>query len=271
MQIPTYLVDTFTNTPFKGNPTSVCYLEEKIDAKCMQEIARELNFPVTAFLLKQNIYPDNFSIRYFTSTTEIPACGHATLASVKVVSDLKGINKARFFTRSDIIIETRLENAYIMMAYPKYKLIHYHVDHSIEQALGLKHYQNLGFCPELETLFMEVDDLEGLKAVCPDFAALTKSSDEIKEVVITAISRDEKYDYLLRSFCPWIGIDEDPVTGSVHSVLAEFWQQRIGKEKMNVYQASARGGELVINVLNDWIEIGGEAVIVLKGAFTLEV
>jgi predicted PhzF superfamily epimerase YddE/YHI9 len=84
-------------------------------------------------------------------------------------------------------------------------------------------------------------------------------------VVITSISDDANFDYFLRSFCPWIGIDEDPVTGSVHSVLGNFWKQRLHRQNMNAYQASARGGELLIRAFDDRVEIGGEAVVILTG------
>lgn len=88
-------------------------------------------------------------------------------------------------------------------------------------------------------------------------------------MVITSLSDDKRYDFLLRSFCPWIGIDEDPVTGSVHSVLAGFWEERLGKKSLTAYQASFRGGEVFVKSFAEKVELGGKSVIVLKGELKL--
>lgn len=267
MKMNTYIIDAFTSVAFKGNPTGVCYVENAINEDKMLALANELNFPVTAFV--QKISPQQYAIRYFTPTTEIPACGHATLAAAKATTLEDGTASATFHTTEGIALKTTAEGELIMMTYPKYEMRSFPVTNEILQGLDLKEFKTAGYCPELETLFIETDP-KTLRAIQPDYARLVKSSDAIIEVVITSVADSNEHDYLLRSFCPWIGIDEDPVTGSVHTVLSGFWKDRLHKSTLKAYQASARGGELVVKAYDDKTEIGGKAIIILKGQIDLQ-
>lgn len=231
----------------------------------MQALANELGFPVSAFINKAAHTNNEYEIKYFTPTTEIPACGHATLAAAQVVLLEDKIHNPAFHTTNKITIQTLHDDGLIMMSYPKYGLKHYDVGEDMRQGLGLKEYKSAGYCPELETVFIEMNSAAALKSIQPDFAKLVASSNIAKEVVITAAADNQLHDYLLRSFCPWIGIDEDPVTGSVHAVLAGYWKERLHKDVFNVYQASARGGELLVKAHDDKVEIGGRTVVVLRG------
>lgn len=269
MKFPAYIIDTFTKTPFTGNPTGVCYLPKEISAASMLSIAKELNFPVTAFVLKKEADADAYAIRYFTPLMEIPACGHATLAAVKVVQIQAATHINKFYTINQTVIETISKDELIMMSYPKYELSPYTPSQEIIDSLHIHTYKTAGYSAQLETLFIELESPALLRTLQPDYPKLLASSNIIKEVVITSVSDKEHYDYLLRSFCPWIGIDEDPVTGSVHSVLAGFWKERLNKNNLKAYQASARGGELLIQSFEDKVEIGGKTVIVLQGEINL--
>lgn len=269
MNVSTWIIDAFTTKAFSGNPTAVCVIAQALDPERMLSIAREINFPVTAFIQKHSVSSDTYDIRYFTSVTEISACGHATLAAAKFVFSNEKCHDLQFHTINKTIIKTFLDGETIFMAYPHFELEEILLDDELPAALHLDHYKCLGYSSPLETLFLEVENPDMLKSVQPDYQRLVKSNHFIKEVVLTSISDDQRYDYFLRSFCPWIGIDEDPVTGSVHSVLGKFWQLRLKKHGLKAYQASSRGGELIINVFNDRVEIGGEAVIILKGEFIL--
>jgi PhzF family phenazine biosynthesis protein len=264
MQVPVFVLDTFTSIRFKGNPTAVCVLEEPLHDEQLLSIAQELNMPVTAFVLNSDD-ASLFYIRYFTTITEISACGHATLASSQVVFELLGGHTVTFKTIEGVTIDVRAEKDVIIMTYPAYALTSFAVSPALLKSLSIEKITSAGFNAELQTLFIELDDAAVLRSVQPDFKALTASSSEIIEVVITSRSDDPQYDYLLRSFCPWIGINEDPVTGSVHSVLAGYWKQRLRKSRLTVWQASERGGELYVTAFDTRVELGGKTVIVMQG------
>lgn len=265
MRSDIFYVDSFASTPFTGNPTPVCYTNTGLQPETMQSIAAELNLPVTAFITKRNQQAGEYDIHYFTAIAEIPACGHATLASARIAMMYDKTDKVIFHTAEGLAIAAIAKEDVIMMSYPRYEWRSTTVDKETLASLGISTYRSAAFSPELETLFIELESADQVRKIQPDFPRLTKSSNTIMEVVITAASDDPKYDYLLRSFCPWIGIDEDPVTGSVHSVLGAFWQQRFNKTDLRAWQASARGGELRINAFEDRTEIGGATTIILKG------
>lgn len=270
MKIKTFILDTFTGIPFKGNPTGICYCDNDIEAGKMQLIASELGFPVTAFIRRNNNGKDEYKIRYFTTTTEIPACGHATLGAAAVVFDMvEASSIVNFQTIGNLIINVRKEDQLIIMNYPKYELINYEIPDDLIRSLQIDRHKSAGYCSELETLFIELDNPDVLKSINPDYAKMIAADSNLKEVVITSISDDKEYDFLLRSFCPWIGINEDPVTGSVHSVLAGYWKKRLGKDMLKTYQASERGGEIKVKAFNDKVELSGNCVILLKGELDL--
>lgn len=265
MKISYCLIDTFTSEKFKGNPTSVCYLENNITTKLMHSIAKEISVPVTAFIIPKRI-DTSYKLRYFTTKEEIPACGHATLASAEVIFKRTNDNaKISFQTIEDIIIDCNKKEEIVYMTYPKYDMIDYKVSNKTLNSLGIKNYNTVGFCKELETLFIEIDNAKLLRRINPNYNLLKESSNELKEVVITSISDIDEFDFLLRSFCPWIGIDEDPVTGSVHSVLAGFWKTKLNKTHLCAYQASERGGEVYLTSYETKVELGGKSTIVLTG------
>jgi len=269
MKIPVYIVDTFTETCFKGNPTAVCMLEHLgLEPNIMHEIAQELNFPVTAFILPKSESWE-YPIKYFTTTGEIPACGHATLASSKVLFDITTAKQLIFNTIQGIKLGAKLQEDIIYLSYPKYQAESFFPNAAILASLGIFGYQSSVFCKELETLFLELESPQLLRDVKPDYSKLLQSTNAIKEVVITSVSDDSKYDFLLRSFCPWIGIDEDPVTGSIHSFLTPYWAQKLKKDILVAYQASKRGGVVYTKSLENHIELGGKTVVLLKGELNL--
>lgn len=269
MILPIAFIDTFTSVPFKGNPTAVCLAEYELENHVMLALAKEINYPVTAFIRQRNDY-HQFDIRYFTVTTEIPACGHATLAAARMLMDRNAeMQRVQFFTAGKMTIETILEGSIIMMTYPAYTIRGLEFSQNVLSSLQLKDFQTAGYCSELETLFVEIKDPHMLRTLQPDYERLLASDNTIKEVVVTSVSDSQDFDYLLRSFCPWIGINEDPVTGSVHSVLANFWKKRLRKDTLRAYQASPRGGELLIKAFEGYTQIGGNSVVILRGELTV--
>lgn len=269
MQLTVYIIDTFTSEAFRGNPSGVCWLQQgRLDTVTAQAIAAELNYPVTVFI-KQVNEAGPFELTYFTPITEIPACGHATLAAGRMLFEELGITDVTFRTAGIEQLPVCLQEDIISITYPRYGLQPAAVSAHLLQSLSIDGYLSAGSCTELETLFLELEDAHVLKTLQPDFQQLMTSAPDIKEVVITARSDIAGYDYLLRSFCPWIGIDEDPVTGSVQAVLAPFWQNRLQKSKLVARQCSARGGDIFVTALHNTVELGGKTVILLKGAMTL--
>lgn len=262
MKVPVFIVDTFTSHRFKGNPTGVCYLEERLPTKHMLSVTRELNLPVTVFITKKS--DGIFSIRYFTPLTEILACGHATLGAAAVVWKLTGTSPIEFHTEDGTMLSVHHKSGVVRMQYPSFEMKEHHASAGLLQSLHIDSYKSLHYCAELETLFIELQAAEQLEAIQPDFKKLVASDDQIKEVVITCAA-EKPYDYLLRSFCPWIGIDEDPVTGSVHAALAPFWAGKLNSDVMRARQLSARGGEAVLRIENNSVQIEGQYVVALSG------
>lgn len=258
----TFFIDTFTGNNCKGNPTVVCIVGETVpNSKCLG-LAKQFDVPVTAFVDLVARQENLFSIRYFTTTKEIPACGHATLAASKLLLDLLKKEEVNFITAEEVVINSRQDKETILLKYPAYAMIPFSVSTQLLESLQLNEIIAAGFCTELETLFIELKSADQLRLVQPNYRQLVKSRDTIKEVVLTSVSDDERFDYLVRSFCPWIGIDEDPVTGSVHSVLAGYWGKRFNKTKLKAYQASTEGGEIILEADDDHVWIGGKATIV---------
>lgn len=268
-QFPFYLLDSFASEKFKGNPTAVCLVDGSVSKTTMQQTAKEINLPVTVFVELQKDMSAVHQLYYFTTVTEIPACGHATLAAARAVSLKHNIQRLRFITIEDNIIAASITTERIVLTYPRYEAVWYAENSQLIESLSITDYTIIGVCKELETLFIELKEPGQLRTIQPDHKKLVTSAGDIIEVVLTSRSDDERYDYLLRSFCPWIGIDEDPVTGSVHSVLAGYWANKLNKRQLKAYQASERGGEIYVTSFDNKVELGGEAVLVMEGSFCI--
>lgn len=268
MNIPVYYIDTFTSVSFKGNPTAICLLSNDLPDTTLQAIAQELNLPVTGFVYT-NQEAGAYRLRYFTVTGEIPACGHATLAAATVMAKELSVSAIAFITIEGLLIATRLEGNIAYLQYPQYATVPAEVSDAVLHSLGLQEYQALAFCGALDSLFITIESPAVLRSLQPNYPSLKNSTDSIKEIVVTCKSDDPAYDFLLRSFCPWIGIDEDPVTGSVHAVLAHYWGNKLGKSNLTAYQASERGGNVYVRALDKGVELGGASVTVMEGVLHL--
>lgn len=262
-----YHVHAFTGPKYavhkraKGSATGVCVLKEELSPEEMLAVAQELNYPVTAFIQKGKPDKHNYSIRYYTPAMEIPVCGHASLASAKLILDIeKSINTILYTASGATVTATKKEDK-VMLVYPRYKLKPITVSKNILRSIGLDEYVSAGLCTELGCLFLELHDAAVLNNVQPDFKQLLAADNSLQEIVLTAASDEPAYDYMLRAFCPWIGIDEDPATGSVHSVLAHFWKERLGKDHLKVYQASKEGGEAFVTAFDNHVGLSGRAEI----------
>jgi PhzF family phenazine biosynthesis protein len=262
MPMKCYLFNTFTDKKHQGNPTPVCLLDQTLSSEEMQQLANDFKAPVTAFVepIGENLY---HPIRYFTLSREIPACGHASLGAAFAMYDLNSKEQTTFETIEKILIRTKWDNGSVFMTYPRYKSIDADVPDELMKALGLSGIEASFYCRELQSLFIELKSENEVKQVSPDYQGLLNSSDTIKEVVIMSQSVTEHCDFVLRSFCPWIGIDEDPVTGSIHSVLGPYWQDRLQKNELIAYQASERAGKVFVRPHSHSVEIGGQAILIM--------
>jgi PhzF family phenazine biosynthesis protein len=269
MQIKTFIIDAFTDKPFSGNPAGVCLVETEIDEKTMQAIASELNLSETAFL-SQKSTDEKYSIRYFTPTVEIDFCGHATLASAKLILDKLGKKNVEFITRRELKVSANIQEGYIKMKFPLYDALDYIPNQELFDAFGIVNPISSKYCKELDMLLIEVNNKENLLAITPDFQKALQSSQSIKELVVTTKSQDKEYDFYSRCFCPWIGINEDPVTGASHSILAKYWGKKLNKRIMSAFQLSNRGGFLNLKIDDaGGLEVFSHAQIIFEGKLNL--
>lgn len=265
MGITLFQVDAFTDEAFAGNPAAVCLLpkaneaNEAKDEAWMRLVAREMNLSETAFVCKRD---DGFSLRWFTPTIEVDLCGHATLATAHILWEtelLKANEVAKFYTRSGLLTAERRDNL-IELNFPALSLQPAPVPSQITSALGVTPKYSGKFGAKY---LIEVENEEIVRAVNPDFTAL-KALQE-RGVVITSLSSSDEYDFVSRYFAPWVGVDEDPATGSNHCCLGPYWGQKLGKKELNAYQASARGGGMRVRVEGERVYLGGRAVTVMSG------
>ncbi len=259
----TYIVDSFTDTPFRGNPAGVCCVEEALDDHTMLQIAQELNLSETAFV--QSLDDDVFSIRFFSPKMEIALCGHATLASAKVMFARLDRNRVHFKNRDGLDLVATNVAGQITLEFPVYETEPKDVPPAMLLALGIDRVKNSVYNQETKILLLETTDVDALAALAPDFVALQASHDSINGVLVTAPSGSDGYDFHSRYFWPWSGTNEDPVTGGTHTFLAKYWGSRLGKAKMRSFQASRRGGSMEVELVDDKLLITSQAVVVFEG------
>lgn len=275
-KIKIYQVDAFTSESFKGNPAAVCILEDDISDELMKNIAQEMNLSETAFvkqLKNSNIGKGNlFSLRWFTPEVEVNLCGHATIATSKVLFDEFNIKEQyiKYETKSGLLTAKKKDEK-ISLDFPIDKALDFNLTQDILDAMGIRSYSKAIIGEKTRKLVIEVKDKENIINLKPNFEILKslKFKSDVKGIGVTCRG-NEKYDFISRYFNPWAGINEDPVTGSVHTLLANYWSNKLNKMDMNAYQASNRSGEISLKLLeNDRVRLSGEAVIVLRGELYL--
>ena len=248
-----YIVDAFTNKPFSGNPAAVCVMDAWPSEESMMKLAMENNLSETAFIVKEDDY---YHLRWFTPGTEVELCGHATLASAFVLlnyyepeSDI-----VRFNTMSGILTVKRKGNRY-EMDFPTFDLKEIPVTDDMERAFGVRPVKAL-LGLDLVCVF---ETEEQVRTMDPDQTMLTKIEGRLQN----ATAKGKDTDCVSRSFCPKVSIAEDPVCGSAHCQIADYWSKELGKSVIEAYQASKRGGYLHCEMLDTGrIAISGEAVLV---------
>jgi len=254
-----FVVDAFTNLPFSGNPAAVVPLEQWSNDRWLQNVAMEMNLSETAFLVPN---ADGFDLRWFTPKVEVDLCGHATLASAMFLSHLGKLPDGadvKFSTRSGVL-KAFHSGTHFQLDFPLKR------EEGTAPPVGLieaLHVQPVYVGRNQFDYLVEVDSESTLRAISPDFKQLLNV--ECRGIIVTARSDDRRFDFVSRFFAPAAGVAEDPVTGSAHCCLADFWGQRLKKEKMTGFQASRRGGIVNVELRGDRVILGGEAVIVAHG------
>lgn len=256
-----YVVDAFTDRPFAGNPAAVVPLQEWRDDQWLQSVAMEFNLAETAFLVPNE---NGFDLRWFTPNAEVDLCGHATLASAMVLAELGNLadgSRVAFSTRSGSLTVERL-GSMLLMDFPAL---------TAEPALpppGL--LESLNGAPlyvgrSKFDFVIEYASEKIVRSITPDFNRLKKV--QCRGVVVTARSDNSQFDFVSRFFAPAVGINEDPVTGSAHCLLAPYWGGRMGKSKMVGYQASSRGGVVEVALRGERVILGGKGIVFARGSF----
>lgn len=262
-----YQVDAFTTELFKGNPAAVIVSNDWLDASMMQNIAAENNLAETAFI--KVIDDENYEIRWFTPTVEVDFCGHATLASSFVLfKDYTQAKKLKFHVKNLGIFEiTQASDGMIQMNFPirkPYKVEDYPellnevIDRPIFEVY-LNQQAYILVCASEQDVIEAKPNLAMINAIAEAYEVSTSiTAAASPDVTITAASNH--FDYVARYFAPHKGINEDPVTGSMHTGLAPLWAEKLNKNKLLAFQSSKRGGELYCELKgNDRIEISGYA------------
>ena len=263
----TYFVDSFTNQKFKGNPAAVCIVERDLDSTIMQSIATEIGFSETAFI--EQITDNNYNIRFFTPKIEIPLCGHATLASSRIIFDKTAFNTIKFINCNNVELFIEKVDNKIKMQFPVYDTEVIEVPKTMLDALGISKILNKRYSPNNKIILIEIKSAIELTNLNPDFTALVNSYSGINGVLVTAISDSEDFDFHYRYFWPWAGTNEDPVTGGIQTFLTKYWAIKLNKTKLKAYQSSLRTGIMSTELLQDKVCILGEAVTLLEGQFIL--
>jgi len=265
MRIKTFLVDSFTDEAFKGNPAGVCLLDKEISEELMQNIGMEVNAAETAFVLKTDKGENHFSIRYYSPEVEIAFCGHATLASAKVLIEKLNYSEISFTTHKGLKLSAEKNEKGVRMIFPLFESVPFSSD-KISEGLGISSYEDSKYCNDNQDLVVRVKDKETLLNIKPDMAKLKAASGEFRGVCVTCKSEDEGFDFYSRFFAPAVGINEDPVTGSAHSVLAKYWSDILGKKELSAKQLSKRTGYMKLKILEDnSLEVISDAKIMIEG------
>ena len=248
-----YIVDAFTEKPFAGNPAAVCVMDEWPSEASMMKLAMENNLSETAFIVKEE---EGYHLRWFTPGKEVELCGHATLASSYVILNFvePESSSVSFNTMSGVLTVKRSGDLY-EMDFPTYELKEIPVTDDMEKAFGVRPVKAvLGL--DLVCVF---ETEEQVRNMTPDQILLTKIEGRIQN----ATAAGSETDCVSRSFCPKLSIAEDPVCGSAHCQIADYWSQVLGKKDILAYQASKRGGYLYCELKeNGRIALSGKAALV---------
>ena len=261
MELTLYQIDAFTDKVFSGNPAAVCPLNEWLPDSTLQVIAKENNLSETAFYVP---IENGFHIRWFTPVTEVDLCGHATLATAFVILNLTAYEKdtVRFNSRSGDLFVKKEEDS-LSMDFPSQPGTPCSTPPGLAEGLGKSPTEVLAS----EDYLVVFENEEDILSIQPDFITLCKI--DLRGVGITAQGND--VDFVSRFFCPKLGVNEDPVTGSAHCELTPYWANKLNKTKLSARQLSKRTGTLECELKGDRVIITGKAVKYMEAKININV
>lgn len=260
-----WIVHAFTDRVFTGNPAGVVPLERWLPDATLQAIATENKLSETAFVTPTGL-KGNYQLRWFTPATEVPLCGHATLAAGAVLlSEMEpGLEVVVFDTHAGALVVRNTPEGYTLDL-PRKQRSPWTPPEDLSAALGGVEFVD-AFVGEYANVVLENEAaVRGLK---PDFAAINTIVRGPRQgnLVVTAPADEGKpYDFVSRFFAPGVGINEDPVTGSAFADLAPYWCDRFDMESVVGFQASKRGGYMrAIQTLSS-VRLLGQVAVYLRG------
>lgn len=258
MKLPIYQVDAFAEKLFTGNPAAVCPLEEWLPDDILQAIAAENNLSETVYFVKED---DSYRIRWFTPKSEVALCGHATLAAAYIIFHLGHPDSLIAFNSLSGHLQVSKDNERLTLDFPQQKGVSCETPQALIDALG----KQPSACFASQDYMVVFDNEAEIIALAPDFHSLRDL--DLRGVIVTAPGTS--VDFVSRFFAPKYGIDEDPVTGSAHCVMAPYWAERLQKTTLTARQLSERTGNLLCELQEDRVLISGEAVLYLEGSIEI--
>jgi len=256
---PLFQVDAFTDRPFTGNPAAVVIVEDNPDPDWMLRVAQEMNLSETAFVFPLG---DHFGLRWFTPRTEVELCGHATLSAAHILWETGTVPVAQVITFNTLsgLLGAERDGEWITLDFPANPLTPEELPEGVIAAVGGRPVFS-GVSGE--KWLLDYSHEAEILALTPDFSALCNIPG--RGLIVTSRADQNGVDFVSRYFAPWIGVNEDPVTGSAHTILGPYWGDKLGKLEMTARQVSARGGLLRVRLAGGRVFISGQAVTVFKG------
>jgi PhzF family phenazine biosynthesis protein len=262
MKLPIYIADAFTTNVFGGNPAAICPLHEWLPDKTMQSLAAENNLSETAFIIEED---DHYRIKWFTPTTEVNLCGHATLASAHIFYTELGHTKPEiwFESKSGLLKVARQNNNTYTLDFPSnLPQPVTEIPVGLFEGLGIEHATVFNTSFDYMIVLPSQRAIENLK---PNFSALAKV--KARGVITTAKGNDA--DFVSRCFYPQSGVNEDPVTGSAHTIMVPYWAKELNKNRFKAIQLSKRRGFLDCELKNNRVLMSGGAVTYMRGEYII--
>lgn len=257
MKLKIYQVDAFATEVFRGNPAAVCPLTEWLSDDVLVKIAAENNLSETAFYVPKD---DGFEIRWFTPNTEVDLCGHATLATSYVLFHEEGFTgeTINFYSPRSGKLTVEVRDGLFLLNFP---LDQYRELELTDELRSLTDKELLSAFKGKTDYMLVFGNENDVRTITPDLAKIAKL--DARGIIVTARGKD--VDFVSRFFGPAVGVNEDPVTGSAHTTLTPFWSGKLDKNELTALQVSERSGALTCRLVGDRVELGGRAVLYLKG------
>ena len=264
MELETYIVNAFADAPGRGNRAGVVLSREHPAEEVMQVLACDIGASETAFVAPE---AQSWNIRWFSPLKEMPLCGHATLAASRVLFGKEPWSDLLVFRYAGGILQARRHSDdSIGMDFPLDEYLKCPPDPVFNDFFGPLQLTDCICGQRTKKVVLVASDGTDLADIAPDFRRMTEYRGFCSNgIAITKAS--SVFDFESRYFNPWAGVNEDPVTGSVHTLLAKYWSDRLNKKCLAAFQSSGRPGELLLSVEDGKVEIRGKARIVLQGTF----